>query len=415
MHCSEKRRYRPLRLVSLVLALATASVGWANREAGSRVATESLADATARIVHGVAMPTCGDPNGDGEIDAVDALFVLNASVLLVACQKCICDVDDSGAIASLDALLLLRTAVGLPAELSCPQCPVTTTTAVTITTVEFPSTTTTTTTTVSTSTTTTTTTTTLALALLTVVPAGAGSGTVTSDDDLIDCGNECTASYDEGDTVELTATPEDCSASASRSNLAGWSISGLPSQSCASDSEDCTVSMTVSRTVTVVFDDPQCPAEDEPIDNLEKDCRDHGYFYRLNNGLGEGLATDGENIEIVQSDLINEITYQGTVTGTTTFDIDTASVNGGPATNVDNASNGNIANQGDTLNLTIVSPTTGEVFEVNGACFIGEACIESILAALRSGGARVGLAGTESSRTANGRTSFDSLVDRLSQ
>jgi len=45
------------------------------------------------------------------------------------------------------------------------------------------------------------------LATLSVVKFGAGSGTVTSDPPGIDCGATCSAAYDRGTTVALTATP----------------------------------------------------------------------------------------------------------------------------------------------------------------------------------------------------------------
>ncbi len=52
---------------------------------------------------------------------------------------------------------------------------------------------------------------------LTVERLGSGSGTVTSDPAGIQCGSDCSQSYDEGATVTLTATP------ASGSEFAGWS------------------------------------------------------------------------------------------------------------------------------------------------------------------------------------------------
>ncbi len=85
--------------------------------------------------------TCGDPAPSlGKITAVDAGFILRASVGLVQCAACICDLDSSGAILANDALADLRYAVGLPQVLDCPDFSVTTTTTMppaTTTTVPF--------------------------------------------------------------------------------------------------------------------------------------------------------------------------------------------------------------------------------------------------------------------------------------
>lgn len=75
--------------------------------------------------------TCGDPTGDGVVQASDALLVLRAAVRLAFCELLYCDVDHSGRIAASDALLVLHTAVASQTELSCPT---TTTTTVTSTT-----------------------------------------------------------------------------------------------------------------------------------------------------------------------------------------------------------------------------------------------------------------------------------------
>jgi hypothetical protein len=66
------------------------------------------------------VPACGDPTGDGEVTATDALLALNAAIGLTACDVAYCDVDDSGAVAASDALAILNVAIGIPLELSCP-------------------------------------------------------------------------------------------------------------------------------------------------------------------------------------------------------------------------------------------------------------------------------------------------------
>lgn len=69
---------------------------------------------------------CGDPDGDGEPLASDALFVLAAAVGTHACDACLCDVDASGGgapVSSVDALRVLGAAIGIgSAPLECPSC-----------------------------------------------------------------------------------------------------------------------------------------------------------------------------------------------------------------------------------------------------------------------------------------------------
>jgi alpha-tubulin suppressor-like RCC1 family protein len=76
---------------------------------------------------------------------------------------------------------------------------------------------------------------------LAVVKAGSGSGTVTSSPPGIDCGTTCSAPYDGGTVVTLTATP------ATGSTFTGWNgcdtVSGTT----------CTVTMNASRSVTATF------------------------------------------------------------------------------------------------------------------------------------------------------------------
>lgn len=70
---------------------------------------------------------CGDPDGDGEARASDALFVLGAAVGSHHCDACLCDVDASGGgapLSSVDALRVLAAAIGIgDVSLSCPPCP----------------------------------------------------------------------------------------------------------------------------------------------------------------------------------------------------------------------------------------------------------------------------------------------------
>jgi DNA-binding beta-propeller fold protein YncE len=67
------------------------------------------------------LPDCGDPNGDGNVTANDALAILRAAVGGDECEGivCVCDVAGGGSVATSDALAALRIAVG---QAVTPQC-----------------------------------------------------------------------------------------------------------------------------------------------------------------------------------------------------------------------------------------------------------------------------------------------------
>ncbi|MFN2544185.1 MAG: DUF1996 domain-containing protein [Actinomycetota bacterium] len=75
---------------------------------------------------------------------------------------------------------------------------------------------------------------------LSVTPEGEGHGTVTSEPAGLSCGDTCSATFDPGTTVYLTATPDQDSL------FAGWS------RSC-SGAEDCAVTMNKDRFVNANF------------------------------------------------------------------------------------------------------------------------------------------------------------------
>jgi hypothetical protein len=77
------------------------------------------------LAHG---QVCGDPTGDGNFTAADALDVLRTALGLSSCDPCLCDADSSGAIVAADALLVLQSALGGSDDLACPPCVTTTTT-----------------------------------------------------------------------------------------------------------------------------------------------------------------------------------------------------------------------------------------------------------------------------------------------
>ncbi len=76
--------------------------------------------------------------------------------------------------------------------------------------------------------------------LLTVTPAGTGTGTVTSTPAGISCGTACSARYESGTTVTLSA------AAAAGSTFAGWT-------GCTGTGATCTVTMSAARSVTATF------------------------------------------------------------------------------------------------------------------------------------------------------------------
>jgi Divergent InlB B-repeat domain/Right handed beta helix region len=76
---------------------------------------------------------------------------------------------------------------------------------------------------------------------LTVSEAGTGSGTITSGPSGIACGSACSASFDSGTSVTLTAAPD------GTSTFIGWSGAGC------SGTGTCTVTMSQARSVTASF------------------------------------------------------------------------------------------------------------------------------------------------------------------
>ncbi|MFN2378546.1 MAG: hypothetical protein ABR538_18600 [Candidatus Binatia bacterium] len=68
---------------------------------------------------------CGDTDDDGDQDIVDALYVLRAAVGLESCTLLVCDVTGDLRVRASDALRLLQYAVGLPVFLNCPDLSVT--------------------------------------------------------------------------------------------------------------------------------------------------------------------------------------------------------------------------------------------------------------------------------------------------
>ncbi|HXC52933.1 MAG TPA: hypothetical protein VN634_18750 [Candidatus Limnocylindrales bacterium] len=63
---------------------------------------------------------CGDTNDDGDRDIVDALYILRSAVGLEECTLLVCDVTGDLKIRASDALRMLQHAIGLPVILNCP-------------------------------------------------------------------------------------------------------------------------------------------------------------------------------------------------------------------------------------------------------------------------------------------------------
>lgn len=80
------------------------------------------------------------------------------------------------------------------------------------------------------------------LASLAVIRSGTGSGTITSDPAGISCGSTCSSQFTPASTVILTASPT------TGSKLSGWTGCDMV------NSNQCTVSMATSRSVTASFD-----------------------------------------------------------------------------------------------------------------------------------------------------------------
>ncbi len=85
--------------------------------------------------------------------------------------------------------------------------------------------------------------------VLTINKDGTGEGTVTGSLDLINCGVDCTALFEEGTEITLTAAPNQFS------NFAGWTGGGC------SGTAECHVVITEDITITATFDSVQVPLQ----------------------------------------------------------------------------------------------------------------------------------------------------------
>jgi hypothetical protein len=69
-----------------------------------------------------ALVPCGGPTNPNASTptASDALFALQAAVGQLACDVRVCDVNGDATVATTDALLILKKAVGAAVALNCP-------------------------------------------------------------------------------------------------------------------------------------------------------------------------------------------------------------------------------------------------------------------------------------------------------
>ncbi|HXC52900.1 MAG TPA: dockerin type I repeat-containing protein [Candidatus Limnocylindrales bacterium] len=99
------------------------------------VVTVGLLPASLRAGSPVVI-VCGDATGDGVIASSDALVALRTAVGTSTCEPSRCDANASGAITATDASTILKCAVGQDIALHCPapDPDITTTTSTTVTT-----------------------------------------------------------------------------------------------------------------------------------------------------------------------------------------------------------------------------------------------------------------------------------------
>jgi len=63
---------------------------------------------------------CGDPDGNGLRNIVDALMILRSSIGVFPCVLSVCDLNHDGQVSTTDALRSLQFSVGNPVTLDCP-------------------------------------------------------------------------------------------------------------------------------------------------------------------------------------------------------------------------------------------------------------------------------------------------------
>jgi PKD repeat protein len=160
---------------------------------------------------------------------------------------------------------------------------------------------------------------------LSVSNAGSGSGTVTSSPAGINCGTNCSAAYNSGTVVNLTATP------ASGSTFTGWS-------GACTGTAACSVTMSADQSVTATFKSapsnqpPTCSPTVSPTSgqlplavNVVANCTDpENDIASTLISFGDGFYQSGTN---VTHTYVTAGTFQVTVVAT-----DTSNASSSPAT-----------------------------------------------------------------------------------
>lgn len=74
----------------------------------------------SRVCGSCGSPGCACPDQDPL--ASQCAYILRAAVGIASCHNCVCDLNGSGSISVLDALICLHQAVGQDVALACPAC-----------------------------------------------------------------------------------------------------------------------------------------------------------------------------------------------------------------------------------------------------------------------------------------------------
>lgn len=145
-----------------------------------------------------------------------------------------------------------------------------------------------------------------------------------------------------------------------------------------------TTSTTSTSTTTTTLFPQGCPF-DGPLSDLRMNCLPLVYVYEYKpEALVEGLATDGAEVAIGQTDGIDLILYVGTVSSQTSAALTAASINQSPFVALSRGSVAALRNDGYLLDLTI--KISGQTFAFRGATYAETVLVDATesIAALRS-------------------------------
>jgi len=151
---------------------------------------------------------------------------------------------------------------------------------------------------------------------LTIAKTGTGTGTVTSSPGGINCGSDCSESYDYNTTVNLSAS------AATGSTFSGWSGGGC------SGTGTCTVTMGSAQTVTASFDDTTAPTISigSPSSTL---TRAGPISYTVSYSGADSVTLGSGNITLNKTGTANgTVTVSGTGNSTRTVNISSITGNG---------------------------------------------------------------------------------------